>query len=92
MTNLPASRTTAYIRLQLRIDELPPQPRAHLQAVLLAPVVAEVDGVDVVLQRLADLGEVVVGDPARAVRGRSAGWSWKSIIRFSMPRRVQARS
>ena len=40
----------------------PPQPRPHLQAALLAPIVAEMDRIDVVFQRLARLGDVVVGD------------------------------
>ena len=50
--------------LKLRADELTPEARAHLQASLLAPVVAEVDGVDVVFHGLRCLGDVVVGDRA----------------------------
>ena len=56
MTNLPASRTAPYIRCSCGIDELAPQPGPHLQAALLAPVVAEVDRVDVVFDlAIADL-------------------------------------
>jgi len=48
--------------LQLRVDERVPQLWPHLQPALLAPIVTEVDGVNVVLERLVDLGDVVVGD------------------------------
>ena len=50
--------------LELRPNELMPEMRAHLQALLLAPVVAEIDGVDIVFQCLGRLGDVVVGDRA----------------------------
>ena len=58
----PAHRTVH--PLQVRENESLPVRLAHDQSSLLAPVVAEIHRVDVVLNRLTNLGDIVVGDGA----------------------------
>jgi len=48
--------------LEAGLDEFLPEFAAHLQALLLAPVVAEVNGVDIIFQGFADLGDIIVSD------------------------------
>ncbi len=47
---------------QLWQDKLPPMRRTHDEAMLLPPVVAKDNGIDIVLQRLGNLRNVVVGN------------------------------
>ena len=53
--------------LQSRLDERAPRGPPHDESVLLAPVIAAVHGVDVVLERVADQFEIVVGDGVKEV-------------------------
>ncbi len=89
---LPA-RLTAPVELgDPRLDEPPPQPGPEQQPLLLPPVVAEQDPVDVVLAGLRS--RIARSNSRRASSSSStnSGASSMSIIRSFMPRRLHARS
>ena len=48
--------------LEHRVNELMPQLWAHLQAMLLSPVIPEIDCIDIILDGFLDLDNVVIGD------------------------------
>ena len=48
--------------LEHRVNELPPEFGSHLQSALLAPIIPEINGIDIVLERLLDLSNIIIRD------------------------------
>ena len=70
----------------------PPQPGAHDEAALLAPVVAEHHGVDRERARLLDDAEVELQRSGPAGRAANSGSSTMAMRKVSMPASVHALS